>query len=47
MSTSYLVQVGNWSYTVENDCTTNYWAVITGAVTDEILGALYAPGLSV
>jgi hypothetical protein len=41
------VQVGNWSYTVENDCTTNYWAVITGAVTDEILGALYAPGLSV
>ncbi len=47
MSTSYQVQVGNWSYIVEDDCTTNYWAIITGAVTDEILGNLYVPGLNV
>jgi hypothetical protein len=47
LSTSYQVQVGNWSYTVENDCTTNYWALMTGSVTDEIFGTLYAPGLTV
>jgi hypothetical protein len=47
LSTPYQVQVGNWSYTVENDCTTNYWAILTGSVTDEIFGALYAPGLTV
>jgi hypothetical protein len=44
---SYQVQVGDWSYTVENDCTTNYWALMTGSVTDEIFGTLYAPGLTV
>jgi len=44
---SYGVQAGNWSYVVEDDCSTNYWAIVTGTVTDEILGNMFAPGLNV
>jgi len=47
LSTSYQVQVGDWSYIVENDGTTNYWAIITGALIDENGANLYAPGLTV
>jgi hypothetical protein len=41
------VQLGNLLYTVVDDCTTTYWAIVTGAVTDEILGDLYAPEFTV
>jgi hypothetical protein len=41
------VQVGNLLYTVVDDCTTTYWAIVTGAVTDEILGEFYAPDFTV
>jgi hypothetical protein len=34
-------------YTVVTDVTTTYWAVITGAVTDEILGSFFSPGFTV
>jgi hypothetical protein len=34
-------------YTVVDDCTTSYWALLTGAVSDEILGALRAPDFTV
>jgi len=44
---TYQVDAGNDVYTVVNDTTTYYWAVITGAATDEILGTLNAPGFAV
>lgn len=47
MSTPHQVQVGSLLYTVVDDCTTTYWAIMTGAVTDEIVGDLYAPGFTV
>jgi len=39
--------VGNLLYTVVDDCTSSYRAIVTGAVTDEILGELYAPEFTV
>lgn len=47
MATPHQVAVGNLLYTVVDDCTTTYWALLTGSVTDEILGDLYAPGFTV
>jgi len=47
VATPHQVTVGSLVYTVVDDCTTTYWAIITGAVVDEILGDLYAPGISV
>jgi hypothetical protein len=47
LSGTYQVDAGNDVYTVVNDTTTYYWAVITGAATDEILGTLNAPGFAV
>jgi hypothetical protein len=43
MASSYQVQAGSLLYTVTDDCTTTYWAILTGAVTDEILGGFYCP----
>jgi len=34
-------------YTVVTNVTTTYWAVITGAVTDEILGSFFSPAFTV
>ncbi len=47
MATPYQIQVGNLLYTVVDDCTTTYWAVITGTVTDEIFGDFYSPTFTV
>ena len=47
MTGTYQVDAGNDVYTVVNDTTTYYWALITGAATDEILGTLNAPGFAV
>lgn len=47
MATSYQVSVGDLLYTVVDDATTTYWALLTGLVTDEIFGELYAPDFSV
>jgi hypothetical protein len=47
LATPHQVAVGNLLYTVVDDCTTTYWAILTGSVTDEILGALYAPEFTV
>ncbi len=47
MATPHQVAVGNLLYTVVDDCTTSYWAILTGSVSDEILGALYAPDFTV
>jgi hypothetical protein len=47
LATPHQVQVGELLYTVVDDCTTSYLALLTGSVTDEILGDLYAPGFTV
>ena len=47
MSSPYQITAGDFLYTVVNDCTTSYLALVTGAVTDEILGELYAPDFTV
>jgi hypothetical protein len=47
VATPHQVQVGNLLYTVVDDCTTSYLAILTGSVTDEILGELYAPEFTV
>lgn len=47
MSSPYQITAGDVLYTVVNDCTTSYLALVTGAVTDEILGELFAPDLTV
>jgi hypothetical protein len=47
MGAPHKVQVGNLIYTVVDDCTTTYWAILTGSVSDEILGALSAPDFTV
>jgi len=47
VSTPHQVQAGDLLYTVADDCTAPYWAIFTGAVTDEIMGAFDAPGFTV
>jgi hypothetical protein len=47
LAEQYQVDVCSEVYTVVDAATTVYWAVITGAVTDEIFGTLNAPGLAV
>ncbi len=47
MGVSYQVEANSVLYTVVDDCTTTYWALITGHVTDEILGEFTAPGFTV
>ena len=47
MATPHQVQVGSLLYTVVDDCTTSYLALVTGSVTDEILGDFYAPEFTV
>lgn len=47
MATPHQVTVGNLLYTVVDDSTTTYWAIITGAVADEILGEFHAPEFTV
>lgn len=47
MATPHQVTVGDLLYTVVDDCTTSYLALLTGSVTDEILGELYAPDFTV
>lgn len=42
MGITHQTQAGDLIYTVVDDCTTSFWAVITGSVTDEILGGFYA-----
>lgn len=38
MSSVHQVTVGDLLYNVVDDCTTTYWALLTGSVTDEIFG---------
>lgn len=47
MSGAYQVDANNDVYTVVDAATSIYWAVITGAATDEIFGTLDAPGFAV
>lgn len=48
MSTSWTITANDGLlYTVVTDVTTTYWAVITGAVTDEILGTFNSPAFTV
>ena len=47
MATPSQVQVGNLLYTVVDDCTTTYRAVLTGTVTDEVLGDFSSPAFTV
>lgn len=47
MATAHQVAVGDLLYTVVDDCTTTYWAILTGSASDEILGQLYAPDFTV
>jgi hypothetical protein len=47
LATPHQVTVGDLLYTVVDDCTTSYLALLTGSVTDEILGELYAPDFMV
>ena len=47
MATPHQVTVGDLLYTVVDDGTTTYWALLTGSVTDEILGELNAPDFTV
>jgi hypothetical protein len=46
MLTEYQVDVNSEVYTVVDAGTTVYWAVITGAATDEIFGTFSAPGFA-
>jgi hypothetical protein len=47
LSGEYQVDNNNDVYAVVDAATTYYWAVITGAATDTIFGALNAPGFAV
>jgi hypothetical protein len=47
LGTVYQVQANGLLYTVVDDCTTTYWALITGQVSDELLGQFKAPGFTV
>ena len=43
MASSYQIQANDLLYTVVDDCATVYWAILTGAVTDEIFGDFFSP----
>ncbi|HEY6352731.1 MAG TPA: hypothetical protein VI636_25320 [Candidatus Angelobacter sp.] len=47
MGTPYQVEANGELYTVVDDVTTFYWAVITGVASDEIFGTVTAPGFAV
>lgn len=47
MAASYQVDANSQVFTVVDDLTIDYWAVITGEATDEIFGTLAAPGFAV
>ncbi len=47
MTATYEVTANGLTYTIANDCTSTYWAVITGQASDEIYGVLNAPGFAV
>jgi len=47
LTSPHQVTVGDLLYAVADDCTTSYLALLTGSVTDEILGELYAPDFTV
>jgi hypothetical protein len=47
LAVPYQVVANSVVYTVVDDCTTAYWALITGRITDEILGDFTAPGFAV
>lgn len=47
MSTPYTIATPDRVYTVVDDCVTTYAAAITGAITDEIMGAFDSPGFKV
>ena len=47
MSTAYPIQANNRTYLVVDDCSTSWIALITGLVTDEILGSFDASGFAV
>lgn len=47
MSTTYQMQSGDSTYIVVDDTTTTYVAVVTGAVTDQVLGGGIGAGLAV
>jgi len=47
LSATYTIPTADHIYTVVDDCVTTYSAVITGAVTDEIVGAFDDPGFTV
>jgi len=47
LAAPYQVEANGRVYSVVDDITTDYWAVITGVVTDEIFGALNTPGFVV
>lgn len=47
MAASHQIRANGLLYTVVDDCTTAYWAILTGAVTDEILGDFYSPEFAV
>ena len=47
METTYQTTAGGEVYTVIDAGTSVYWAVITGTASDEIFGALNAPGFAV
>jgi hypothetical protein len=47
LGASYQVEANNGEFTVVDDYLSTYWAVITGAATDEIFATLDAPGFAV
>jgi hypothetical protein len=47
LAAPYQVEVNSQQFTVVDDVTTSYWAVITGGATDEIFPTLAAPGFAV
>jgi hypothetical protein len=47
LAASYQVDANDLIFTVVDDITTRYWAVIAGHATDEVFGTLAAPGFAV
>ena len=47
MTAAYQVQANGMVYTVVDDFTSVYYALVTGAVSDEILGDFFAPDFAV
>jgi hypothetical protein len=47
MANAFPIDANDRVYTVVDDCVTAYAAIITGSVTDEILGDFASPGLNV